>query len=142
MGSDVPAQTNSEHIGPTLGTVGRAQAYDRHTGRYAPQLAPAFARFAGVTPGMRVREVGCDIHVDSWLARSERGQLVVRRDRSLTPASADWLAAVLEGASSRRGANQRATAHAQRWCRRRPRRPCAHSQAVRRGSHGRPRPTE
>lgn len=50
MGSDVPAQTNSEHIGPTLGTVGRAQAYDRHTGRYAPQLAPAFARFAGVTP--------------------------------------------------------------------------------------------
>lgn len=59
MGSDVPAQTNSEHIGPTLGTVGRAQAYDRHTGRYAPQLAPAFARFAGVTPGMRVLDVGC-----------------------------------------------------------------------------------
>lgn len=39
--------------------VGRAEAYDRHTGRYGPQLAGAFARFAGVRPGMRVLDVGC-----------------------------------------------------------------------------------
>ena len=37
----------------------RAQAYDRHTGRYAPELAAAFARFAGVGRGMRVLDVGC-----------------------------------------------------------------------------------
>lgn len=34
-------------------------AYDRHTGRYAPGLAVAFAHFAGVAPGMRVLDVGC-----------------------------------------------------------------------------------
>jgi SAM-dependent methyltransferase len=36
-----------------------AQAYDRHTGRYGPELAPAFARFARIEPGMRVLDVGC-----------------------------------------------------------------------------------
>ena len=36
-----------------------AQAYDRHTGRYAPELAAAFVRFAGVAAGMRVLDVGC-----------------------------------------------------------------------------------
>jgi SAM-dependent methyltransferase len=37
----------------------RAQAYDRHTGRYAPELAAAFVRFAAVVPGMRALDVGC-----------------------------------------------------------------------------------
>jgi len=36
-----------------------AQAYDRHTGRYAPELAAAFVSFAGVRPGMRALDVGC-----------------------------------------------------------------------------------
>jgi SAM-dependent methyltransferase len=39
--------------------VARAEAYDRHTGRYGPELAAAFVRFAGVAPGMRVLDVGC-----------------------------------------------------------------------------------
>jgi ubiquinone/menaquinone biosynthesis C-methylase UbiE len=37
----------------------RAEAYDRHTGRYGAELAAAFVRFAGVEPGMRVLDVGC-----------------------------------------------------------------------------------
>ncbi len=35
-----------------------AEAYDRHTGRYGPELSAAFTRFAGVEPGMRVLDVG------------------------------------------------------------------------------------
>ncbi|HXE98755.1 MAG TPA: class I SAM-dependent methyltransferase [Solirubrobacterales bacterium] len=34
-------------------------AYDRHVGRYAPQLALALIDFAGVAPGMRALDVGC-----------------------------------------------------------------------------------
>jgi SAM-dependent methyltransferase len=37
----------------------RAEAYDRHTGRYGPELAEAFVRFAGIETGMRVLDVGC-----------------------------------------------------------------------------------
>jgi SAM-dependent methyltransferase len=40
-------------------TAGRAEAYDRHTGRYGPELSEAFAGFAAVRPGMRVLDVGC-----------------------------------------------------------------------------------
>jgi SAM-dependent methyltransferase len=36
-----------------------AAAYDRFMGRYARELAPAFARLAGVTPGECVLDVGC-----------------------------------------------------------------------------------
>jgi SAM-dependent methyltransferase len=36
-----------------------AEAYDRHVGRYGPQLAEALVGFAGVEPGMRVLDVGC-----------------------------------------------------------------------------------
>lgn len=36
-----------------------AERYDRFMGRYAPTLAVALADFAGVTPGMRVLDVGC-----------------------------------------------------------------------------------
>lgn len=43
---------------------------------------------------------GWDVHVESWLVQSELGPLVVRRDRSLTAASADWLGEVLERVSS------------------------------------------
>jgi hypothetical protein len=32
----------------------QAEAYDRHTGRYGPELAPAFIEFAGVAAEMRV----------------------------------------------------------------------------------------
>jgi SAM-dependent methyltransferase len=42
-----------------VSVVDRAKAYDRHTGRYATELAAAFARFAGVVPGMRALDVGC-----------------------------------------------------------------------------------
>lgn len=37
----------------------RAEAYDRHVGRYGPELATAFVRFAGVGPEMRALDVGC-----------------------------------------------------------------------------------
>lgn len=36
-----------------------ADAYDRFMGRYSRLLAPRFADFAGVQPGMRVLDVGC-----------------------------------------------------------------------------------
>jgi SAM-dependent methyltransferase len=36
-----------------------AEAYDRHVGRYAPQLAHALISFAGVEPPMRALDVGC-----------------------------------------------------------------------------------
>jgi SAM-dependent methyltransferase len=36
-----------------------ADAYDRHVGRYGPQLASALIAFAGVEPGMRALDVGC-----------------------------------------------------------------------------------
>jgi len=36
-----------------------AHAYDRHTGRYAPELATAFVNFAGVRPGVRALDLGC-----------------------------------------------------------------------------------
>jgi SAM-dependent methyltransferase len=39
--------------------VARAEAYDRHTGRYGSELSAAFVRFAGVDPDMRVLDVGC-----------------------------------------------------------------------------------
>jgi hypothetical protein len=35
----------------------RPEAYDRHTGRYGPELSEAFASFAAVRPGMRVLDV-------------------------------------------------------------------------------------
>lgn len=38
---------------------GSAEAYDRHVGRYGPQLAPALVAFAGLAPGMRALDVGC-----------------------------------------------------------------------------------
>jgi ubiquinone/menaquinone biosynthesis C-methylase UbiE len=37
----------------------QATAYDRHVGRYGPQLAAAFCEFARIEPGMRVLDVGC-----------------------------------------------------------------------------------
>jgi SAM-dependent methyltransferase len=36
-----------------------ADAYDRHVGRYGPQLASAFIEFVGVERGMRALDVGC-----------------------------------------------------------------------------------
>jgi Ser/Thr protein kinase RdoA (MazF antagonist) len=42
---------------------------------------------------------GWDVHAENWLIQSDVGSVVLRRDRSITPASADWLAAVLDCAS-------------------------------------------
>jgi hypothetical protein len=42
-------------------TAGRAEAYDRHTGRYWPELSEAFVSFAAVRPGMRVLDVSRDL---------------------------------------------------------------------------------
>ncbi|HET6550379.1 MAG TPA: methyltransferase domain-containing protein [Solirubrobacter sp.] len=42
-----------------MNATARAEAYDRHTGRYGPELSAAFVRFAAVEPGMRVLDVGC-----------------------------------------------------------------------------------
>jgi SAM-dependent methyltransferase len=39
--------------------IDRAEAYDRHTGRYGRELSAAFVPFAGVAPGRRVLDVGC-----------------------------------------------------------------------------------
>lgn len=36
-----------------------AEAYDRFMGRYSEALAPPFADFAGMAPGVRVLDVGC-----------------------------------------------------------------------------------
>src|SRR5437588_2107736 len=36
-----------------------ADAYEKWMGRYSAPLAPALIDFAGVTPGMRVLDVGC-----------------------------------------------------------------------------------
>jgi SAM-dependent methyltransferase len=37
----------------------RADSYDRYMGRYSRRLAPLFADFAAVRPGMRALDVGC-----------------------------------------------------------------------------------
>ena len=42
-----------------MNAVARAEAYDRHTGRYGRELSAAFVGFAGIEPGMRVLDVGC-----------------------------------------------------------------------------------
>ena len=42
-----------------MSAVQPAHAYDRHTGRYAPELAATFVSFARVRPGMRALDVGC-----------------------------------------------------------------------------------
>ncbi len=39
--------------------TGPAEGYDNFMGRYSQPLAPLFAGFAGVEPGMRVLDVGC-----------------------------------------------------------------------------------
>jgi hypothetical protein len=36
-----------------MSATGRAEAYDRHTGRYGPELSAAFVRFVGIEPEMR-----------------------------------------------------------------------------------------
>jgi SAM-dependent methyltransferase len=36
----------------------QAEAYERHVGRYTPQLAAAFCEFTGIEPGMRALDVG------------------------------------------------------------------------------------
>jgi SAM-dependent methyltransferase len=54
----------------------QAQAYDRHVGRYTPQLAAAFCDFAAVQPGVRALDVG-----------SGPGALAAELARRLGPAS-------------------------------------------------------
>jgi ubiquinone/menaquinone biosynthesis C-methylase UbiE len=39
--------------------LSRADAYGRHTGRYAPELAANFLRFAGVSSELQALDVGC-----------------------------------------------------------------------------------
>jgi hypothetical protein len=59
-----------------VSVAGPAEAYDRHTGRYGPELSAAFVRFAGVKPGMRVLAVGsgpgalAETALGGWIPRS------------------------------------------------------------------------
>jgi SAM-dependent methyltransferase len=41
------------------GVFSAVTGYDRFMGRFAAPLAPAFAEFAGIAPGLRVLDVGC-----------------------------------------------------------------------------------
>lgn len=50
---------SSSVLNPAAQFGAPAERYDRFMGRYAPTLAPALADAAGVTPGMRVLDVGC-----------------------------------------------------------------------------------
>src|SRR5205823_8860793 len=36
-----------------------AEVYDRHVGRYVPQLSQELVAVAGIQPGLRVLDVGC-----------------------------------------------------------------------------------
>jgi SAM-dependent methyltransferase len=51
--------TASDRNVPGVGFEVDAESYDRFMGRYSTPLAPLFADFAGVSPGMRVLDVGC-----------------------------------------------------------------------------------
>jgi ubiquinone/menaquinone biosynthesis C-methylase UbiE len=67
MGSSFSASPEEEIAAASPWSVGNpsaqfavpAEHYDRFMGRYAPTLAAALADAAGVTPGMRVLDVGC-----------------------------------------------------------------------------------
>jgi SAM-dependent methyltransferase len=85
--------------------VARAEAYDRHTGRYGPELSAAFVRFAGIEPGMRVLDVGCGPGALTMrLAHVVGGDRVVAVDPS--EAFADACRRRVPGASVRVGSAQ------------------------------------
>jgi SAM-dependent methyltransferase len=46
-------------VEPVVSFAVDADAYDRFMGRYSVRLAPSFADFAGIGPGIRVLDVGC-----------------------------------------------------------------------------------
>lgn len=57
--------------------------YDRFMGRYSVALAPAFATFAGVGPGLRVLDVGCGTGaLTAELVKRTRSDLVAAVDPS------------------------------------------------------------
>ena len=71
-------------------------------GALPAQLSDTLGAHYGITPfDAKPLPGGWDRHAESWLVRSELGVLVVRADRSLTLASADWLGEVLEAARRR-----------------------------------------
>jgi SAM-dependent methyltransferase len=61
-----------------------ADAYDRHVGRYGPQLASALIGFAGVEPGMRAVDVGCG---PGALTAALAGRLGAARVRAADPSA-------------------------------------------------------
>ena len=59
------------------------EAYDTFMGRYARELAPAFADFSGIGPGQTVLDVGCGSGIlTEELARRLRGENVAAADPS------------------------------------------------------------
>ena len=62
-----------------------AEAYERFIGRYGPSLAPAFARFAGVEPGMRALDVGCGTGALAHVLAIELGAAAVRAVEPSSP---------------------------------------------------------
>jgi SAM-dependent methyltransferase len=67
----------------------RAAAYDRHTGRYGPELSAAFLEFARVEPGSRVLDVGAGTgNLTSRLADLVGASRVIAAEPSADYASA------------------------------------------------------
>jgi ubiquinone/menaquinone biosynthesis C-methylase UbiE len=66
-----------------MNAVARAEAYDRHTGRYGRELSAAFVGFAGIGHGMQVLDVGCGTGaLTSRLAQIAGGDRVLAVDPS------------------------------------------------------------